>query len=189
MDTLGLHIEARGLAVRLPDGRELLSGVDVDVPPGGMLAIAGPSGAGKTTLLEALADGHPAGTIGFVPQDDLVHLDLALARTLTYAARLRLPAGGSGGSGGSAGRSGGSGERVAAAVARVLAALGLEALAGRRVGSLSGGERKRASIAVELLTRPRALFLDEPTSGLDPAAGARLLSLLRELARRARPSC
>lgn len=183
MDTLGLHIEARGLAVRLPDGRELLSGVDVDVPPGGMLAIAGPSGAGKTTLLEALADGHPAGTIGFVPQDDLVHLDLALARTLTYAARLRLPAGGSGGSGGSAGRSGGSGERVAAAVARVLAALGLEALAGRRVGSLSGGERKRASIAVELLTRPRALFLDEPTSGLDPAAGARLLSLLRELAR------
>jgi ABC-type multidrug transport system ATPase subunit len=155
--------------VRLPGGRELLSGVDVDVPPGTMLAIAGPSGAGKTTLLEELGAGHQAGTVGFVPQDDIVHLDLALGRTLAYAARLRLPAGT-------------SGAQVAAAVARVLAALGLDALAGQRVGSLSGGERKRASIAVELLTQPRALFLDEPTSGLDPAAGARVLGLLRELA-------
>ena len=170
MDTAGgLRIEARGVAVRLADGRELLRGVDVDVPPGTMLAIAGPSGAGKTTLLEELAAGQPPGTIGFVPQDDIVHLDLGLARTLTYAARLRLPAGS-------------SREDAAAAVARVLAALGLEASAGQRVGSLSGGERKRASIAVELLTRPLALFLDEPTSGLDPAAGARLLRLLRDLA-------
>jgi ABC-type multidrug transport system ATPase subunit len=170
MGAQGLRIEARGLGVRLVDGRRLLRGVDVDVPPGGMLAIAGPSGAGKTTLLEELAAGHPAGTIGFVPQDDIVHLDLALARTLTYAARLRLPVGES------------SRAEVAAAVGGVLAALGLEALAGQRVGSLSGGERKRASIAVELLTQPRALFLDEPTSGLDPAAGARLLGVLRELA-------
>ncbi|RAG82659.1 ABC transporter ATP-binding protein [Streptacidiphilus pinicola] len=163
-----MRIEARGLAVRLRDGRELLSGVDVAVAPGAMLAIAGPSGAGKTTLLEELATGHPAGTIGFVPQDDIVHLDLPLARTLGYAARLQLPAGS-------------PRAEVEAAVARVLDALGLEQLAGQRVGSLSGGERKRASIAVELLTRPRALFLDEPTSGLDPAAAARLLGVLREL--------
>ncbi|WP_042421986.1 ABC transporter permease [Streptacidiphilus anmyonensis] len=169
MGAEGLRIEARGLAVRLRDGRELLSGVDVEVPPGAMLAVAGPSGAGKTTLLEELAAGHPAGTIGFVPQDDIVHLDLTLSRTLGYAARLRLPAGS-------------SRDEVASAVARVLAALGLGELAGRRVGALSGGERKRASIAVELLTRPRALFLDEPTSGLDPAAGARLLGVLRALA-------
>ncbi|WP_037575202.1 ABC transporter ATP-binding protein/permease [Phaeacidiphilus oryzae] len=169
MGAQGLRIAASGLSVRLRDGRELLSGVDVDVPPGTMLAIAGPSGAGKTTLLEELASGHPPGTIGFVPQDDIVHLDLPLARTLTYAARLRLPAGSSAG-------------EVAAAVDRVLTTLGLAARAGQRVGWLSGGERKRASIAVELLTRPRALFLDEPTSGLDPASGARLLSVLRRLA-------
>ena len=170
MDAHGLRIATRALSVRLADGRALLDGVDLDVPPGTVLAIAGPSGAGKTTLLEELAAGHPAGTIGFVPQDDLVHLDLALARTLMYAAQLRLPAKT-------------SGAEAAEAVARVLGALGLEDLAGQRVGSLSGGERKRASIAVELLTRPQALFLDEPTSGLDPAAGARLLVLLRDLAR------
>lgn len=165
----GLRIAARAMAVRLGDGRELLSGVDLDVPPGTVLAIAGPSGAGKTTLLEELANGHPAGAIGFVPQDDIVHRELALTRTLIYAARLRLPAGS-------------TREQAADAVARVVSALGLESVAGQSIGSLSGGERKRASIAVELLTRPRALFLDEPTSGLDPAAGARLLGLLRELA-------
>ncbi|HET9170686.1 MAG TPA: ATP-binding cassette domain-containing protein [Actinospica sp.] len=169
MGARGLRIEARGLVARRADGRTLLHGVDVDVPPGGVLAIAGPSGAGKTTLLGELAAGHPAGSIGFVPQDDIVHLDLALSRTLIYAARLRLSRDS-------------TAEQVSAAVARVLAALGLEALAGQRVGTLSGGERKRASIAVELLTRPRALFLDEPTSGLDPAAGARLMALLRDLA-------
>ncbi|HTJ71496.1 MAG TPA: ATP-binding cassette domain-containing protein [Actinospica sp.] len=170
MGAQGLRIEARGLVARRAGGRALLDGVDVDVPPGAVLAVAGPSGAGKTTLLGELAAGHPAGSIGFVPQDDIVHLDLALSRTLIYAARLRLP------------RDSGA-DAVAAAVARVLAALGLEALADRRVGSLSGGERKRASIAVELLTQPRALFLDEPTSGLDPAAAARLMVLLRDLAR------
>lgn len=169
MGARGLRIEARGLVARRADGRALLETVDVDVPPGAVLAIAGPSGAGKTTLLGELAAGHPAGSIGFVPQDDIVHLDLALSRTLIYAARLRLPRGS-------------TLEQATAAVARVLAALGLEALADRRVGSLSGGERKRASIAVELLTQPRALFLDEPTSGLDPAAGARLMQLLCSLA-------
>lgn len=167
----GLRIEARGLVARRADGgARILHGVDVDVPAGAVLAIAGPSGAGNTTLLGELAAGHPAGSIGFVPQDDIVHLDLSLSKTLIYAARLRLPA-----------RS--SAAEVPAAVTRVLDALGLAERAGRRVGSLSGGERKRASIAVELLTQPRALFLDEPTSGLDPAAGARLMALLRELAR------
>jgi ABC-type multidrug transport system ATPase subunit len=173
-------VDARG-------GGWILRGISLTVRPGRLLALAGSSGAGKTTLLETLAgvrapdrgtvlradvpadDGSQA-ELGFVPQDDIIHRDLPLARTLRYAARLRLPSGT------------GSAE-VAAAVDRVLGALGLTERAGLRVGLLSGGERKRASIAVELLTRPAVLFLDEPTSGLDPATGAELIALLRDLSR------
>ncbi|MFL6113606.1 MAG: ATP-binding cassette domain-containing protein [Catenulispora sp.] len=179
-------IRARGLRVRVAGGRDVLRAISLAVAPGSMLVIAGASGSGKTTLLEVLAGVRPpdegsvthagappmprSGGLGYVPQDDIVHRDLPLARTLRYAAELRLPAGT-------------PADEVAAAVRQVLAGLGLSAVAGQRVGTLSGGERKRASIAVELLTRPRVLFLDEPTSGLDPAGGAALLTLLRELAR------
>ncbi|MET3426178.1 ABC-type multidrug transport system ATPase subunit/ABC-type transport system involved in multi-copper enzyme maturation permease subunit [Actinoplanes tereljensis] len=176
----GLPIEAIGLGQVARGGRRLLDDVSLTVRPGELVAIIGASGAGKTTLLETLAgvrrpgtgsvrhDGRPApdAAVGYVPQDDIIHQELPLARTLRYAARLRLPA-----------RS-----DVDARVAEVLAVLGLTGRADTRVGSLSGGERKRASIAVELLARPRALFLDEPTSGLDPATAAELLTLLRELA-------
>ncbi|GAA2007679.1 hypothetical protein GCM10009838_87500 [Catenulispora subtropica] len=166
-------------------GREVLRAVSLSAAPGSLVVIAGASGAGKTSLLEVLAGVRPpdegsvthddrppaprAGGFGYVPQDDIVHRDLPLSRTLRYAAELRLPAGT-------------SAADVAEAVRRALDDLGLTAVAGQRVGLLSGGERKRASIAVELLTRPRVLFLDEPTSGLDPAAGAALLGLLRSLA-------
>ena len=180
------RIVAQRLGVDARGGGEILRGISLTVVPGRLLALAGSSGAGKTTLLEVLAgvrapdrgtllradapaDGSQA-ELGFVPQDDIIHRDLPLARTLTYAARLRLPSGT------------GSAE-VQAAVDRVLAALGLTERAGLRVGLLSGGERKRASIAVELLTRPAVLFLDEPTSGLDPATGAELITLLRDLSR------
>ena len=180
------RIVAQRLGVDARGGGEILRGISLTVVPGRLLALAGSSGAGKTTLLEVLAgvrapdlgtvlrsdaaaDGSQA-ALGFVPQDDIIHRDLPLARTLTYAARLRLPSGT------------GSAE-VQAAVDRVLAALGLTERAGLRVGLLSGGERKRASIAVELLTRPAVLFLDEPTSGLDPATGAELITLLRDLSR------
>ncbi|MYW05740.1 ATP-binding cassette domain-containing protein [Streptomyces sp. SID3343] len=149
--------------------------------PGEVLAIAGRSGAGKSMLLDVLAGirlphagvvrhggGRPnPAELGFVPQDDILHRALPLARNLRYAAELRLP----------------DPADADGAVVRVLTALGLTERAGQRVGTLSGGERKRASIAVELLTRPRVLFLDEPTSGLDPAASAELLDVLRELAR------
>ncbi|MFF7246947.1 ATP-binding cassette domain-containing protein [Embleya sp. NPDC008237] len=159
----------------------MLRHVSLVAEAGEVSAVAGSSGSGKTTLLDTLAgirlpgtgevrhDGGPpdARGLGYVPQDDILHRALPLAHSLRYAAALREPAD----------------EGVDAAVARALAALGLTACADRRVGALSGGERKRASIAVELLTRPRVLFLDEPTSGLDPAAAAELMTVLRELAR------
>jgi ABC-type multidrug transport system ATPase subunit len=185
----GLSIEARSAGHTLRDGSEVLHPVSLAIRPGSLVAIIGPSGAGKTLLLDALAgltlptegvvlhdgikcrsrDGTDAAEIGYVPQDDIIHLTLPLARTLRYAARLRLP-------------KRATDEEIDLAVAEVLAALGLTALAHTRVGLLSGGERKRASIAVELLARPPALFLDEPTSGLDPAMAADLVDLLGRIA-------
>jgi ABC-type multidrug transport system ATPase subunit len=168
-------------------GTAILEHVSLQVEPGELVAVVGASGAGKSTLLDAMAgvrpatsgtilvDGTPAGdpslrhTVGYVPQDDLIHRDLPLAATLRYAARLRLPRGT-------------TPAEIEATVADTLARLGLTERAGTRVGDLSGGQRKRTSIAVELLTRPRAFFLDEPTSGLDPATAANLMATLRELA-------
>jgi ABC-type multidrug transport system ATPase subunit len=144
-----------------------------DVTPrlvaGEMLAIAGRSGAGKTTLLEAMATRHESeGRVAYVPQDDIVHRDLPARSVLRHAARLRRP--------------GWTRAEVDARVDEILAVLGLRDHAGQRVATLSGGERKRVSIGVELLDRPQAIFLDEPTSGLDPATAASLLRTLRQLA-------
>lgn len=189
----GMCVDVIGLEqrVQLRRGRErtLLHDVGFSVRPGELVAIAGGSGAGKTTLLNALAGiQRPAGgqvrfdgvdfyadparfrhELGYVPQDDIVHKELSVARTLQFAARLRLPAGT------------GAGARDAA-VTRVLTTVDLADQAGQRVASLSGGQRKRVSIGVELLTDPLLLFLDEPTSGLDPATGRDLLRQLRLLA-------
>jgi ABC-type multidrug transport system ATPase subunit len=174
----GARIVAREVT-RRAGSRALLTEVSLTGEPGDLVVVIGGSGAGKTTLLETLAgvrspdggtvDLDGGGPVGFVPQDDIVHLELPLERTLRYEARLRLPPGTSTG-------------EIEARVRWVLAALDLEPVAYQRVGSLSGGERKRASIAVELLTRPTALFLDEPTSGLDPATAAEVMALLRGLA-------
>ena len=173
-----IALRARGLR-RTVRGRVLLDDVDLDVATGAFVAIAGPSGAGKSTLLRALAgldrpstgsvERHgPDHPIGFVPQEDIIHRDLALRTTLRYAARLRLP----------------TADRavIDAAVDDVLAVLGLEDQRDVRVGSLSGGQRKRASIAVELLTDPPILLLDEPTSGLDPISALGVVRALRGLA-------
>jgi ABC-type multidrug transport system ATPase subunit len=163
-------------------GATVIDDVSLSIGAGEIFAIAGLSGAGKSTLLEAVAGVRPAagGTVevtggsagaapvGFVPQDDIVHRALPLVTSLRYAARLRLPAG----SGAAA---------VEAAVARVLRDLGLESVATVRVGDLSGGQRKRASIAMELLTHPDVILLDEPTSGLDPATAAEVMAILRSL--------
>ena len=109
--------------------------------------------------------------LGYVPQDDIIHGDLPLARTLHYAARLRLP-------------SSTTAAQVDQAVREAMAAVDLSEHADVTVGSLSGGQRKRASIAVELLTHPQVFFLDEPTSGLDPITSAELVVRLRGLADR-----
>jgi ABC-type multidrug transport system ATPase subunit len=177
--------------VRRRDDLTILDAVSFAVEAGELVAIVGPSGAGKTTLLEAIAGIAPIsagsvhfddidlhanlrkfrGVIGYVPQDDIIHVDLPLRHTLRYAARLRLP-------------SSTAAAEVDNAVDAAIDTVGLTEHADVRVGSLSGGQRKRASIAVELLTEPRVFFLDEPTSGLDPITSADLIVHLRALADR-----
>jgi ABC-type multidrug transport system ATPase subunit len=173
-------IEVRDVSQRVRGGRTTLHGVSLTIGPGELVAIIGGSGTGKTTLLDTMCglappaagevrfDGH-RGRFGYVPQDDIIHLDLPLRRTLRYAARLRFPAAA-------------TADEIDGAVRNVLRVLDLADRGDVPVGSLSGGQRKRASIAVELLTRPRVFFLDEPTSGLDPARGAELMRVLRRLA-------
>jgi ABC-type multidrug transport system ATPase subunit len=185
----GVEIAASGLWQSVKGGRHVLHGVSFIARAKELVAVVGGSGAGKTTLLEALAGVRPAARgqvcfdgvdlygnldafsrrLGYVPQDDIIHADLTLERTLRYSAALRL----------SRLR---SKTEVDAVVDGALAALDLTERAGVRVGALSGGQRKRASIAVELLTSPHVFFLDEPTSGLDPASSGELLRLLRGLA-------
>ena len=99
-----------------------------------------------------------AAGVGFVPQDDIVHLELTVTEAITYSARLRLnlpPA------------------QITALVDRVIERLSLKEHRGKRISRLSGGQRKRVSVAIELLAKPSVLFLDEPSSGLDPRHGSR----------------
>ena len=189
----GVRIDVKGLSrrvrVRTQGDVTLVEDASFTLPAGELVAIVGPSGAGKTTLLEAIAGLAPIGSgsvhfdgvnvhenlgtfrnvLGYVPQDDIIHTDLPLRRTLRYAARMRLP-------------SSATAHQVDEAVRDALDAVGLTDQADVRVGSLSGGQRKRASIAVELLTDPHVFFLDEPTSGLDPVTSAELVTRLRQLA-------
>ncbi|MGD8237102.1 MAG: ABC transporter ATP-binding protein [Armatimonadota bacterium] len=184
----GAHVRADGLTVRA-GMTSILRGVSLRVPPGGMVGILGPSGSGKSTLLNVLSgalepskgrvrvDGGDVRdvlrsggtTIGYVPQEDIVHQHLSVAKALGYAAQLRLPAH--------------LGERqVRGHVDSVLQLLELRPRARARIRTLSGGERKRANIGVELVGRPRLLLLDEPGAGLDPALERKLMRLLRRLA-------
>ena len=182
-----------GLEVRDVDfainHKNLLEKVSLSAKPGTLTAIIGGSGAGKSTLSRLIAgyttptsgavtfEGHNIHTqyatmrtrIGMVPQDDVVHRQLTVNQALGYAAELRLPPDTS-----KADR-----EQV---VAQVLEELGLTQHADTRVEKLSGGQRKRASVALELLTGPSLLILDEPTSGLDPALDLQVMTMLRQLA-------
>jgi ABC-type multidrug transport system ATPase subunit len=147
-----------------------LDRVSFSARPGTLTALIGPSGAGKSTLARVLAWAtrpdsgavHFDGTVGMVPQDDILHGKLTVAEALGYAAELR--------------------DAEPAAIADVLAELELTAHAGTRIDTLSGGQRKRVSVALELLTGPALLILDEPTTGLDPALDRQVMTLLRRLA-------
>ncbi|WP_231995840.1 ATP-binding cassette domain-containing protein [Mycobacterium sp. 852002-51163_SCH5372311] len=189
VDTGDVSYEASNLRVVTGKGKVLLSDVSFALPERCFMAVVGPSGAGKSTLLGALTGFRPAGNgevryddrnlyqnyaelrhrIGFVPQDDILHTSLTVRRALNYAARLRFP------------------HDVSAAerehrIDEVLSELGLTAHANQRIDSLSGGQRKRTSVALELLTKPSLLFLDEPTSGLDPGYEKSVMQTLRGLA-------
>jgi ABC-type multidrug transport system ATPase subunit len=171
------------------DGKQLLDNISLTARPGTLTAIIGGSGAGKTTLSRLIAgytrpsagsvtfEGHDIhaeyatmrSRIGMVPQDDVVHRQLTVNQALGYAAELRLPPDT-------------SKEERAQVVAQVLEELDLTKHADTRVDKLSGGQRKRASVALELLTQPSLLLLDEPTSGLDPALDRQVMLMLRQLA-------
>jgi ABC-type multidrug transport system ATPase subunit/CRP-like cAMP-binding protein len=185
----GVAIDVTDLSRVVKDGKQILSGITLSVLPGEFVAVVGGSGAGKSTLMDAISAVHPAtsgsvryngrdyyanidnyrNALGYVPQDDIIHMGLSVRRTLYHAARLRLP-------------KDTSRDAIDKAVDEAIAQLGLEAQAGTRVRSLSGGQRKRTSIGVELLTRPRVFFLDEPTSGLDPATETHMMQIMRKLA-------
>ena len=181
-------LEVSGLGLTLPNGRRLLSDVSFGARPGSLTAIIGPSGAGKSTLAKLVGGaitptmgevrfgGHDLHggyaalrhRIGLVPQDDVVHHQLTLDAALRFAAELRLPHA--------------STDERRDAVRRVLEELELTGHAHTRVDKLSGGQRKRASVAMELLTGPCLLILDEPTTGLDPALDRQVMTMLRRLA-------
>jgi ABC-type multidrug transport system ATPase subunit len=183
-DCLDVHL----LGLTLSNGRDLVSSVSFSAHPGSLTAIVGPSGAGKSTLAKLVGGaltpttgevrfgGHDLHAeyaalrhrIGLVPQDDVVHHQLTLEAALRYAAELRLPDA--------------TKDQRRQAVCRVLAELELTDHADTRVDKLSGGQRKRASVALELLTGPALLILDEPTTGLDPALDRQVMTMLRRLA-------
>jgi len=167
----------------------LLDEVDLSIQPNEFVGLLGPSGAGKSTLMDSLNGMRPATSgnvlvnnldlykhleslkqsIGYVPQDDIIHRELTVYRTLYYVARLRLSRDI-------------STQEIDQVVGEVMDITGLSERRDVPISQLSGGQRKRVSIAVELITKPSVIFLDEPTSGLDPATEEKVMKLFRQIA-------
>jgi ABC-type multidrug transport system ATPase subunit/pSer/pThr/pTyr-binding forkhead associated (FHA) protein len=168
---------------------KLLDDVGLTIQPNEFVGLLGPSGAGKSTLMDSLNGMRPATSgyvlinnldlyrhldslkqsIGYVPQDDIIHRELTVYRTLYYVARLRLSRDV-------------STKEIDQIINEVMDVTGLAERRDVPVSQLSGGQRKRVSIAVELITKPSVIFLDEPTSGLDPATEEKIMKLFRQIA-------
>jgi ABC transport system ATP-binding/permease protein len=167
----------------------VLDNVSFSIQPNEFVGLLGPSGAGKSSLIEAMNGLRPAKSgnvlinnldlnrhfdslkqsIGYVPQEDIIHRELSVYRTLYYVARLRLSRDV-------------SSREIDQIVNEVLDVTGLAERKSVAVNKLSGGQRKRVSIAVELITKPSCIFLDEPTSGLDPSTEDRVMRLFKQVA-------
>lgn len=194
----GIQVDAVGVTKEVPDrnshGRiKLVNGVSFRVEPGAFVAVVGGSGTGKSTLLDCLNGIRPAtgggiyydtnnyydniksykNVIGYVPQRDIMHDDLTVERGLYYTAMLRV-------------RTNMSREEVKQRVQEAIADVRLTGREKLKISSLSGGQRKRVSIAMELLSDPKVIFLDEPTSGLSPDLDLEMMDLLKELAAKGR---
>jgi ABC-type multidrug transport system ATPase subunit len=186
--TGGLDVHGVGLTIE-DDDRVLLDRVSFTARPGSLTAVIGPSGCGKSTLLKVLVgvaqptsgsvsfDGRDVhaeyaslrSRIGMVPQDDALHDGLTVTQALDIAARLRM----------APDTSKSDRQQV---ISQALQELEMTVHAGKRLEQLSGGQRKRVSVAMELLTEPSLLVLDEPTTGLDPALDRQVMTMLRRLA-------
>lgn len=187
----GVSVSVRNIykKVKTKRGEKFITnGVNLNIEPGEFVAIVGGSGAGKTTLLNCISgmaefsagdifiNGESIKTnerslrslMGYVPQNDIVYDNLTLERMLMYSAKLRMPV-----------------DTTAAEIQdKIDETLELVELTDHRttmISRLSGGQKKRASIAVELLASPRLFFLDEPSSGLDPGTEKHLMQMLKKL--------
>ncbi|BAZ01384.1 FHA domain-containing protein [Tolypothrix tenuis PCC 7101] len=180
-----IRLEAHDLILETK-GKRRLDDLTFAIEPGQFVALVGGSGAGKSTLMRTLLgiEKITQGTvqingvdlqknfnlyrtqIGYVPQDDIIHRELTVAEVLTYAAKLRLP----------------PDSNLPTVVEQALAAIKMTHRRHALISDLSGGQRKRVSIGVELLADPKLFFLDEPTSGLDPGLDKQMMQLLKDLA-------
>jgi ABC-type multidrug transport system ATPase subunit/pSer/pThr/pTyr-binding forkhead associated (FHA) protein len=184
----GHRLDAIGLGKKVSSGRMILRDITLSVQAGEFIALVGGSGAGKSTLLKAMNGFNPAThgqmlidggdlytsldayrmLMGYVPQDDIIHRELPVRRALWYAAKIRIPDA--------------SEAEIDRRIKDVLQMVEMAPHAEKPVKVLSGGQRKRVSIAVELLAQPDMLFLDEPTSGLDPGLEKKMMYDLNRLA-------
>lgn len=194
----GIQIDAVGVTKDVLDRKShgrvrLVNAVSFRIEPGAFVAVVGGSGTGKSTLLDCLNGLRPAtdggiyfdtnnyydniksykNVIGYVPQRDIMHDDLTVEDGLFYTAMLRM-------------RSMASKEEIRAHVREAIADVRLTGREKLKISSLSGGQRKRVSIAMELLSDPKVIFLDEPTSGLSPDLDLEMMELLKELAGKGR---
>ncbi len=185
----GVQVNAIGLNKWVRKDLNILQDISLSFQPREFIVVVGQSGGGKSTLVDAIAgyspatDGHVLvngvdvyrhfdavrDRIGYVPQRDIIHMELTVFQALDYAAKLRLPRGT-------------PKKERRQRIEEVLDDLDLAHRKDVQISRLSGGQQKRVSIGVELLTRPELFFLDEPTSGLDPGTETALMQLMRKLA-------